>query len=110
MSDKQRIELNREELKQKFNLETGQMSWQELQRFFARGDVIIAGPDLDLIETAVQLAEDNKSAIESLIRNSEIVRASDEHAEQWNTAGTHFWAVVISPWVLVQEMPPGNTE
>jgi hypothetical protein len=102
MSDEP-VELNTEELRQKLNQETGKLSWEELQRFFARGVVVIAGPELDLIEVAAAFAEDNKQRIEQWIESDQLERANDEHALQWQARNTVFWSVVVAPWVIVQE-------
>ena len=90
--------------KQKFNLETGKLEWPELQTHFARGIVIVVSPGLDLIDIAVKLSEDDAKMIGKLIEAGEIVRASDDHARQWVENEPVFWAVVVSPWVLVQEI------
>jgi hypothetical protein len=103
MSDEP-VELNAEELRQKLNLETGKLSWEELQRFFARGVVVVAGPELDLIEVAVAFTEDKKQRIEQWIENDQLARANDEHALQWQARNTVFWGVVVAPWVIVQEI------
>jgi len=93
------------ELSQKLNLETGQLNWQELQTYFARGIVIVVDKERDLIETAKLLHEDNKTQIEAMINNGEITRANDDHARDWLAREPVFWSVVIAPWVLVQEKP-----
>lgn len=103
MSDEP-VELNAEELRQKLNLESGKLSWEELQRFFARGVVVVAGPELDLIEVAAAFAEDKKQRIEQWIESDQLARANDEHALQWQARNTVFWSVVVAPWVIVQEI------
>lgn len=103
MSDEP-VEFNAEELRQKLSLETGKLSWVELQRFFARGVVVVAGPELDLIEVAASFAEDNKAQIEKWIQQDQLARASDEHALKWQARHTDFWSVVVAPWVIVQEI------
>ncbi|MCG6968721.1 MAG: DUF2288 domain-containing protein [Gammaproteobacteria bacterium] len=90
-------------LKEQLNRETGQIAWPELQRHFARGVVIVVGPELDLIEVAIKFVKDDKSAIEAWLNSGQISRARDENAHSWAQATTVFWAVVVAPWVLVQE-------
>jgi len=90
--------------KQKFNLETGKLDWQEIQTHFARGVVIVVNQGLDLIDVAVKLSDDNAKVIEQLIDTGDIVRAHDDHARSWVEKEPSFWAVVVSPWVLVQEI------
>lgn len=92
-----------EELRQKINLETGCLSWPELQRHFARGVVIIVAGDLDLVEVARCFIQDDKPAVEQWLNAGSITHASDADAQRWHASQTGFWAVVIAPWVLVQE-------
>lgn len=103
MTDKS-AELNTEELRQKLNLETGRLHWSELQRHFARGVVVVVEPELDLVETAACFVEDNKTKIENWINQGQISRANDEHAKRWTESESDFWAIVVTPWVLVQEI------
>ena len=86
------------------NSQTGKLEWPELQRHFARGVVIRVAPDLDLVETAAQMVEDDKEAIEALTQSGKIARASDEDARNWEANNPLFWSVVVAPWVLVQEV------
>ena len=104
MSDNNRIELNDEELRQKINLETGQLSWTELQKHFAKGNVIVVKPALDLIDVAARFAEDDKDAVAQWIQSEDIKRALDDDARQWNERNSDFWTVVVAPWILVQEI------
>lgn len=103
MSDEP-VELNAAELRQKLNLETGQLPWSELQRYFARGVVVVADPQLDLIEVAAAFAEDDKRRIEQWIQHTQLARANDEHALNWSEQQPDFWSVVVAPWVIVQEI------
>ena len=104
MSDDNRIELNAEELRQKINLETGQLSWPELQKYFAKGNVIIVDPQLDLIDVAAHFAEDDSEVVGDWISSEKIKRALDDDARGWNDRNSSFWTVVVAPWILVQEI------
>ncbi len=104
MSDNNRIELNAEALRQKINLETGQLSWPELQKYFAQGNVIVVSPELDLIDTAARFAEDDKEAVARWINSEMVKRALDDDARGWNERNSSFWTVVVAPWILVQEI------
>lgn len=86
------------------NSQTGKLEWPELQRHFARGVVIKVAPDLDLVEIAAQMVEDDKEAIEALTRSGQMERAATEDAKAWEVVQPVFWAVVVAPWVLVQEI------
>ena len=91
-------------LRTHLNGETGKLGWPELQRYFARGVVIVVTRDLDLVEVAARIAQDDKAAVENWLTQSRMRRATAEDAQDWETRRPSFWAVVTAPWVLVQEV------
>jgi hypothetical protein len=92
----------RENLSAKINLETSRIAWSELQRFFAAGTAVYVAADLDLIEVATRIAEDDKAQVESWMRQGLVGQVSDEQAHAWFEGDAELWAVVVKPWVLVQ--------
>ena len=89
-------------MRAKVNMETSRIHWKELQRFFASGAAVIVSPKLDLVEVAFQMHSDNKVQIETWLLTGEIAKVSDEQAAEWLAADQEVWAVVVSPWVLIQ--------
>jgi hypothetical protein len=87
----------------KVNLETSQMAWKDLQRYFASGVALYVADDLDLVEVAFQMSEDNASQIQQWMATGKFGKVSDEQAAAWYAADAVLWAVVVSPWVLVQQ-------
>jgi hypothetical protein len=91
-------------LRAKLNLETAQLAWPELERHFARGSVIKVALGMDLVEAALQVAENNAATIQAWLADDRIVRAELADAEDWHARQPMFWTVVVAPWVLVQEV------
>lgn len=89
-------------LRAKVNLETSQIAWKELQRFFASGAALVVSNDLDLVEVAFQMSQDNAAQIQQWMAAGKFGKVSDAQAAAWYEADALMWAVVISPWVLVQ--------
>ena len=87
---------------QRFEQEKARISFQELQKFFAKGLMIIVSEQLDIIEAAVKMHHDDVQMIEQWIKSEHLVRAHDEHAKMWVEDRTEFMAVTVAPWVLVQ--------
>jgi hypothetical protein len=87
----------------KINQETSRIAWKELQRFFASGTVILVAADLDLVEVAFQISEDNQQQVAQWLSAGRIGRVTDEQALAWYEADADVWAVVVSPYVLIQE-------
>ena len=92
------------ELRARINGETGKIRWNELERHFARGNMIWVSGELDLVEVAVRITEDDKAAVEQWMRTGAIRRAEAEDAKSWQACNQLFWAVVTAPWLLVQEI------
>ena len=86
----------------KINLETSKIAWKELQRFFAGGVALMVSADLDLVDVAFQMSEDNVEQILQWAIAGRLARVSDAQAREWTEADALVWAVVVSPWVLVQ--------
>lgn len=89
-------------LRTKLNQETSRIAWTELLRFFAAGSVIAVDEELDLIEVAVQISNDNKAQVEQWLLAHEVEKVSDAQARTWLEADATLWAVVVNPWILVQ--------
>jgi hypothetical protein len=89
--------------KSKLNLETSSIAWRELQRFFAAGVAISVHPSLDLIDVASEFAMDNKLQVEEWITLSLLGPVEDEQALLWYEQNLDVWAVVVKPWILVQQ-------
>lgn len=92
------------DLRTRLNAETGKLQWPELERHFARGVVIKVDVSLDLIEVAAAVAEDDKPRVEAWMNSGVVAHPSTEDAKQWLERQPDFWAVVVAPWVLVQEV------
>lgn len=90
-------------LEERLNQETGVIPWSELVRHFARGVVIHVSVQIDLIEAAVCIIQDDTRRIQSWAEEGKVRRASDDDARDWTRREPEFWCVVTAPWVLVQE-------
>ncbi len=92
--------------KQRLNLETAEIAWVELQGHFASGRLISVNPDLDLLEVAVSIADDDRTQAERWLSDRKIHPVTDGQARRWNDTQASLWAVVVKPWVLVQHREP----
>jgi hypothetical protein len=92
-------------LNAKLNQETARIPWSELTRWFASGAVIAVSPDLDLIEVAAAMSRDDTPAFNGWIASQQIAKISDSQAQAWLEQDMQVWAVVVKPWILVQNKP-----
>jgi len=96
-------ESSRDDIKAKLNLETSRINWHELQTYYARGQVVRVAPELDLLEVAAELTADNKAQFEQWMQKGEVGDVSPDVARTWYDRNAELWAVVVAPWVLVQD-------
>lgn len=86
----------------RINAETAKIAWQELQRFFAQGHAITVSPELDLVDVAWEMSQDNRTLIEVWVAAGKVGQVTDAQAIEWLEANALMWCVVVRPWVLVQ--------
>lgn len=83
--------------------ETAPISWQELQPFFARGALLLVEGSLDLIVVAQAVAENDQSKVTAWLAAEQLSKVEDNRAQDLLTRDPLLWAVVVAPWILVQE-------
>ena len=102
-------EMNKpEDIRTRLTAERGPIDYMELQKFFAKGVILVVDSQLDLVDVAEKINQDDTDCIEDWISDKLLVRAHDEHAKKWLEEQTAFEAVTMAPWVLVQENKQGK--
>lgn len=99
---------DRELKRARLNSETAKIPWLELQRFFAAGKVMRVAAELDLVEVAYAMEQDDVEQVKEWTLASQLEPVSDNQARQWIDGQASLWAVVVKPWVLVQEPHQGR--
>ncbi|MET1079102.1 MAG: DUF2288 domain-containing protein [Pseudomonas sp.] len=83
--------------------ETAAISWIELQPFFARGALLWVDAHQDLIAVAEAVAENDQQRVAAWLAAGQLSKVEAPLAEDLLARDPTLWAVVVSPWVLVQE-------
>lgn len=87
----------------KINMETAQIPWKELERYFAAGRVISVNDCVDMIRVATLMASDDTKAVSEMLDKKQIERVTDAQAQIWFDSDAVLWTVVVRPWILVQQ-------
>lgn len=93
----------RELARARINSETAKIPWRELQRFFAAGKVFHVDRELDLVDVACAMQADDIAQVEAWTAAARLTLVPDDQARIWLDQQVVLWAVVVKPWVLVQE-------
>ena len=83
--------------------ETSTIEWKALQPFFAKGDLLWVEPALDLIEAAQAVTQDDAEKVAAWMASGLLGRMTEAQALDVLERDPQLWAVVVSPWVMVQE-------
>jgi len=94
---------NPELIRKKLEGEVGPAGWKVLKPHFLRGAIITVAPDLDIIDVGVRVATDDAAQIEAWMSNGKITKPGHADADVWEKGGTEVTALVIAPFVLVQQ-------
>ena len=95
---------DRELKRAKIISDTAKIPWLELQRFFAAGKVMLVTPELDLVDVALALQEDDIEQVKIWTEALQVSPVTDDDARNWVASDASLWAVVVKPWVLVQKI------
>jgi hypothetical protein len=87
---------------EKLKNEIGTANWPLLKSHAERGVLLIIHPQLDLLEVAIQVAEDRAEQIRMWLDSSKITRPTQAQMEQWETGDTIFTCVIVQPFILIQ--------
>jgi hypothetical protein len=91
--------------------ETARIAWSELEPFFARGKLLRVVDELDLVSVAEAVANDEAQQVAGWVASGMVELLRAETAADYVARDPELWAVVVAPWVLVQERhtAPGTT-
>ncbi len=96
-------EIDIDTLKLKLNQETAKISWSSLAQYQQQQAVVEVHASLDLIAVACEFVQDNRQQVETWLQYGLVSIVGDEAAKTWEQENTELWAVVVAPWVLVQQ-------
>lgn len=79
-------------------------TWGELKKELARDVYIFVDSQLNILDAAQNIAEDQKNLVESWLNKGWLRRLSLDDIERWEeTPEKPFHAFIIHPFILVQE-------
>jgi hypothetical protein len=82
----------------------GPVTFGDLRAHVVRGAVIVVAPSLDLLDVAVCVAKDDKTAVGAWIEAGLLGKPSANQLAAWSAfTEPRLRSVVVAPYVLVQE-------
>ncbi|HKM27213.1 MAG TPA: DUF2288 domain-containing protein [Thiopseudomonas sp.] len=83
--------------------ETAQITWAEVMPQFAKGNVLWVASQHDLVAVAEYIINDDKKQVSALMQQKALHVLTDATAMDYAARDPELWAVVVAPWVIIQE-------
>lgn len=93
-----------EELRAHLHGETSKLPWSELETHFARGVLFKVAKGTDILDVAIVMSRDDKDTLKEWIDTEKVIAVEADDAKKWHAASASLWAVVVAPFILVQEI------
>ncbi len=93
------------EIVKSFKRDLAEVSWRELKIHLQRDAIIVVATDLDLIDVAVAVAEDEKVLVEAWIAENQLGKPTENQLKQWEEeSDNRFKMLIVQPFILVQDI------
>ena len=80
------------------------VGWSELHSHAEAGRLFIVASDLDIVDVAVAVANDQAAEVEGWVASGKLLRPSSDQMQAYESReGVTFHFVIVSPFVLAQE-------
>lgn len=94
-----------ENVREKLKSEIMATDFAALAPHFARGALVLAAPELDILDAAEAIARDDRAQVEAWLTSGALRRASDNDARAYmEDRELRFQFVIVQPWVLAQPL------
>lgn len=80
----------------------GTATWELLEPHVVRDTVICVSPDLDLLDVAVAVADDDIDYVQSKMDLQKIRKPSEAELVEWKDENKKFLSIIVSPFVLIK--------
>jgi len=93
------------ELRDKLKSELETTDWLALEPHHGREALMIVHQDLDLLDVAVSVAQDNAEDIKKWMSEKKLQRPTEEQVETWkDLREKKYIFIIVQPFVFVQEV------
>jgi hypothetical protein len=92
-------------LREKLRSEVMSSYWEDLVSHQARGALLLLAPELDLLDVAQAMAQDDTAQVAAWLKSGRVQRVSASEAERLEASeDLRFQFIVVQPWVLAQAL------
>jgi len=90
---------------QSFKRDLADVCWRELKIHLQRDAIITVSADLEIIDAAVAIADDNKEVVSDWINDNKLGKPTEDQLQSWEkTPEKLFRMLIVQPFILIQEV------
>lgn len=94
-----------EDIKKRLEEDMANVNWNDIKPHAQRDAVILVHENLNLLDVAVAIAQDDKMVVQRWITEELITKPSNQQLSDWNINETQlFKTLIVQPFVLVQSI------
>ncbi|NOY13661.1 MAG: DUF2288 domain-containing protein [Deltaproteobacteria bacterium] len=91
------------EIAESFRQDLAEVPWKDLRIHLQRDAIVIVAAELDLVTTAVAVAEDDKTAVEKWLAAGHLLKPTAEQLTDWEMElEKPFCMLIVQPFILLQ--------
>lgn len=91
------------ELSDDFRQDLAEVCWKDLRIHMQRDAIIIVAEDLDLVTTAIAVAEDDQGKVAKWVAGGKLLKPTADQVAAWETQlEKAFLMLIVQPFILVQ--------
>lgn len=93
------------EIVKSFERDLAEVSWRELKIHLKRDAIIVVAVELDLIDVAIAVADDEKTLVEAWVAKNQLGKPTEDQLKQWEEGSDNrFKMLIVQPFILVQDI------
>ncbi len=90
--------------------DVGTVSWSWLRPHEKHGILFLVAEKLDLVEVAVEVAEDRVTQIKTWLENGDLIRPTPDQVVEWEKIGGLFTGIIVKPYVFFKPVVMGESD
>lgn len=88
-----------------FQKDLAEVDWRALRIHLQRDALILVAAQLDLVDVACRVAEDDAAAVALWIENAQLTKPLSRQLQSWEEQlDKPFRMLIVAPYILVQEV------
>ncbi len=93
------------ELSERLRQDLAEVTWKDLRLHLQRDAIILVANELDMIDTALAVAKDDKTQVQGWLTQGQLKKPTAEQIAAWEAQPDQpFRVLIVQPFILAQQI------